>query len=417
MSGSNFTVNCPVCGAVNELRGKAMTLALTCQKCQNYFCTGNWNKATVEFAIEAPIALPIASRGRIDGYVYEVMGFTIKQENKYHYKWREYLLFNPFRGYAFLSEYDGHWTFVWPIEECPVVNKSDTDIRFEDDHYQLYQKYNARVVYAKGEFFFDVFALTSTATNLEYIAPPYLLALEKSDDSYLWCKGEYFTPAQVAEAFSIPRNKLPRTEGIGYTQPFHSPFSHSSLVAFTVLILLLTLGFHVFMNNTAENKAVFHAEYTQEELKDQKMIATSSFDLTDGTKNLVVYISAPVDNDWFFSEFTLVNERDGTEYNFAHEIEYYHGYEDGVSWTEGSRNGEAFLSQIPEGRYHFNIYPEFSFANHSFSVVVTRDVPMQVNLFIAAVALITYPLFFFLRNRHREKKRWSDSEYSPYDYE
>ncbi len=41
------------------------------------------------------------------------MGFVIKRDNAYNFQWREYLLFNPYKGYAFLSEYNGHWNFFY----------------------------------------------------------------------------------------------------------------------------------------------------------------------------------------------------------------------------------------------------------------------------------------------------------------
>ena len=28
------------------------------------------------------------------------------------YSWREYLLFNPYKGFRYLTEFDGHWNFV-----------------------------------------------------------------------------------------------------------------------------------------------------------------------------------------------------------------------------------------------------------------------------------------------------------------
>ncbi len=40
----------------------------------------------------------------------------------------------------------------------------------------------------QGEFFFDVVNLSDTTNNVEYIAPPYLLSVEKSGDSLLWCQ-------------------------------------------------------------------------------------------------------------------------------------------------------------------------------------------------------------------------------------
>src|SRR5882762_2097525 len=197
MSGSNYTLTCPKCQAVNAARGKAMTLAMTCSSCSAYFRVGNWDKNIMSFHSPYEPALPLGARGKIDGVVYEVMGFTVKKEQKYKYHWREYLLFNPFQGYAFLSEYDGHWNIIWPIEDEPTKGSTKSDFYEGGVFYRLFQKYEAKVVYARGEFFFDVVELTSSTLNREYIAPPFMYALEESDDSVLWCKGEHITREEV----------------------------------------------------------------------------------------------------------------------------------------------------------------------------------------------------------------------------
>ena len=98
MSGSNYPVSCPKCNAENNARGKAMTLAMTCKSCSTYFRIGNWNKDLTTFGGPVEPAIPIGSKGKIDGTLYEVLGFAVKKETKYHYSWREYFLFNPFMG-------------------------------------------------------------------------------------------------------------------------------------------------------------------------------------------------------------------------------------------------------------------------------------------------------------------------------
>jgi hypothetical protein len=382
-----------------------------------YFRVGSWDKSTVEFLHVEPQAIPLGSKGKIDNVVYEIMGFVVKQEAKYHYRWREYLLFNPYQGYAFLSEYNGHWNFVWPIEHNPESPGSKTDFNYNDSAFKLYQKYTAQVVYANGEFFFDVVDITASTVNHEYIAPPNLVAREQSEDSLLWCEGEYMSRKDIAGIFSIPKDKLPSATGIGYTQPFDTSFSDKALISLSIFMLLFVLLIQVLLNSSSDDRVVFQADYSQAALQDQKMFVTPPFDLNDGTRSLGVYVYAPLNNDWFFSEFSLINENTGTEYNFTKEVEYYSGYDDGTSWAEGSKSGEAFLSRIPPGKYHINIYPEFSGINNSFTITIKRDVPMSSNFYITCIALAIFPIFYFLRNRYREQKRWSDSDYSPYSTE
>jgi hypothetical protein len=417
MSGSNYTIACLNCGTVNTVRGKAMTLAMTCASCKYYLRLGKWNTDRSIFSFKAEPAIPLGKKGKFDGVVYEVMGFVVKQETKYHYKWREYLLFNPMQGYAFLAEYNGNWNFVWPVEHGPKEGTPEIDFYHEDNYYRLYQKYRAEVVYARGEFFFDVVDLGESTVNHEYIAPPYVYTLEKNQDSILWCKGEYCSPGEIAKAFGMSVKTLPAKEGRGYTQPVITGFRAGSLIIASLAILILMIALQFFFNGTAKEEVVFSGTFNRNELKDQKFFVSSSFDLKGGTKSVEVDVYAPLVNDWFYADFALINETTGMEYNFSKDIEFYSGYEGGESWSEGSTRGEAFISQIPEGRYHVNIYPEFGTSNESFSMRVTRDVSSLSNFFVTVLVLAIFPAVFFIHTHIVEAKRWEDSDYSPYTTE
>ncbi|MBL0742030.1 DUF4178 domain-containing protein [Chryseolinea lacunae] len=416
MSGSSYTIACPKCQTVNTVRGKAMTLALTCSSCKTYFGVGKWSKDLTTFGTSYEPVLPIGAKGKIDGKVYEVMGLVVKKEQKYKYDWREYIIFNPFEGYAFLSEYNGHWNMVWPVDDVPPLAMSASDFVDEGFHFRLFQKYKAKVIYAVGEFFFDVVHITETTFNREFIAPPLLFALEKSDDSVLWCKGEYMTPSEVASAFQIPVSKLPSKTGMGYTQPMMGKIKNGAVVSFSILVFIFLLIAQMFFSGSAEEKVVYQGNFFQADLKDQKFFKTSSFTLEGGSKSLEVVVVAPLLNDWFFAEFSLIDETTGTETIFTKDVEYYQGYEDGESWSEGSTKGEAFLSQIPAGKYHINIYPEFSTSSHEFSLTVKRDVAAWSNFWLTLLMLSVFPIGYFIRRNWMEKKRWSESDYSPYEY-
>lgn len=419
MSSNNaipvLSTTCPKCGQVNTPRGKSQTLAIVCAGCNTYFNVGKWNDEQVVFNEKHTAAIPVGSKGKIDGTVYEVMGFAVKCDKKYGYKWREYFLFNPYEGIAFLSEYDGHWTFIWPIEGNPKGKTTRRTFRFESREYQLFQKYRANVLFAQGEFFFDLFELADNTINEEYIAPPYLLSLELHENSMLWCKGEYIERSELVAAFKLNASKLPQKNGIGYTQPaVKAKFTDQALVSLCVIFALIIVGFQIFLSSISEEKTVFTQSYGRRpQSEPEKAIVTPSFDLAGSSKSLDITLQSPVDNQWFYADLTLVNETTGVEYNFSKEVAYYHGYEDGASWTEGSTIGEAFLSKIPGGRYHINIYPEFG-ASDSFTIWVVRDVTNLSNMFVALVGVLLLPVIYFVWKYNREKSRWSESDYSPY---
>jgi hypothetical protein len=421
MSGNSvikpFEVICPECGQVNIPRGKAMTLALTCSKCHVYFRRGTWSKEVTRFSDKGDPVIPIGTKGKIDGVLYEVLGFAIKKERKYKYKWREYMLFNPYAGYAFLSEYNGSWNFIWPIEVDPRAGLAIDTFSYKSRRFQLFQDYHANVVYAKGEFLFDVVDITDSTLTYEYIAPPFLVGYESSGDSLLWFEGEYITREELATAFKIPVEKFPKKDGLSYTEPVAGSFSQEGLILVSVILALIAFVIQLFIGAGADEKLVFNQTYVDADFKDQKMVSSASFQMEGSSKSVEINLRAPLNNDWLYADFALINEEDGSEYNFSKEIEYYSGYEDGYAWSEGSKHGTAYLSKIPGGRYHVNIYPEFSYNNKEISISIVRDVPEWTNFIVVILVLAIYPAYYFTRRYFLEIRRWSDSDYSPYDYD
>jgi hypothetical protein len=174
----------------------------------------------------------------------------------------------------------------------------------------------------------------------------------------------------------------------------------------------------LFLSSSSAEKNVFSQSFARRDLPEtgEKVFVTTPFVLEGGQQSLTVKVKAPVDNDWFYADLTLVNENTGLQYNFSKEVGYYHGYTDGESWHEGSLVGEAFLSQIPGGTYHLVIYPEFSVAD-TFDVTVIRDVSAPSNMFITILGLLIFPVAYFIYKHNRERSRWRESDYSPYESE
>jgi hypothetical protein len=408
-------LSCPKCNHTFLPKGKALTVALTCTKCGVYFCVHT--KANDQFLNKSAPYIPIGTRGIIHGTVYEVMGFVVKREQKYRYTWGEYFLFNPNVGIAFLSENDGNWNFLKPYSKHPLLVTHTTEPTIKEGKFRLYAKYKAEVLFASGEFFTDVIESTESSLHYEHINPPYVLTYEEGKSQLGGFLGQYISGKEVAAAFGINEKKMPPKNGMGYTEPHSFSIDESLLVSITILTVIAAFLLQLILNETSINKKVFQGSFNQSDLTEQKMFTTTSFDLPGSEKNVVVTVSAPISNDWFFAEYSLINEATDQEYIFTKEIEYYHGKEGGESWSEGSNKGEAFLSSIPGGKYHINIYPEFSLNNHKFDLSVVRDAPFYSNFGILFFLLCLFPACFYGYKYYKEVTRWKDSDYSPYDYE
>ncbi len=416
MSGNNsiVTVTCPACKAQATPRGRSLTRAMTCPKCHSYFRLFQHDSDKYsKFTETHKPTLPIGAKGKIEGITYEVMGFTVKRE-KYSYKWREYFLFNPFHGAVYLSEFDGHWNFLKQHLGNPTNGSRDFTFEYEGATFRLYQKYSPRVLHAEGEFFQDEVYVSEDSTVAEYIAPPYLFVSQFTDSRHEWLRGKYINSSEIEQGFKIAKEAMPVRTGMGYTEPTVRSFSETNFYKVILAAVLLLVTLQIFFQNQATPEKVFSKKYYKSDLTEQKMFSSESFSLEGGTKSLMIEIQAPISNDWFYADFSLIEEATGTEHAFSKEIEYYHGVESGDSWSEGSTRGEAFLSKIPEGRYHINIYPEFGFNSEYFDIDVYHNEPIYSNFFITLLILALYPIYYFTRKYYKEVKRWSDSDYSPY---
>ncbi|MEJ0032475.1 MAG: DUF4178 domain-containing protein [Bacteroidota bacterium] len=130
MSGLNDTISyeCPKCKTANVPKGKALTVRAHVSKLRNLFCPHS--SITDKFKEPKEPAIPIGSRGVIDGKTYEVLGYLLKKDKRYKYRWSEYFLFNPNHGIAFLSEYGGNWNFLTPYANHDwLLNRSSFRIQ------------------------------------------------------------------------------------------------------------------------------------------------------------------------------------------------------------------------------------------------------------------------------------------------
>src|SRR6186713_1702328 len=110
-------LNCPICGSAIELRAMGAAATVVCSYCSSTLDATNPQLVILQkwqSQITVQPIIPLGSRGSLFGAVWEVIGFQqrgIIVEGTDYY-WREYVLFNPYKGFRYLSEYENHWSFV-----------------------------------------------------------------------------------------------------------------------------------------------------------------------------------------------------------------------------------------------------------------------------------------------------------------
>src|SRR4051812_41311595 len=121
-------LNCEKCGTAIPILAQAQTRFVSCSKCGAYYeVSRSGNKLVKTFssahAGKSEPVWKLSTRITLRETKYAVVGFVVKKETTENIYWREYYLFNPIKGYAYLAEYDGHWMLLHLATEHPSIGK------------------------------------------------------------------------------------------------------------------------------------------------------------------------------------------------------------------------------------------------------------------------------------------------------
>jgi hypothetical protein len=364
--------------------------------------------------------IPLGTRGKMRGTDYEVIGFerrSIKVDGV-RYSWHEYILFNPYKGFRYLTEYDGHWNDLVVCKELPVVDPRLSialSANYLGEMYRHFQTADANTDFVLGEFPWQV-RVGEQARVTDYVHPPRVLSLEKSSGEVSWSIGEYIYGRDVWSAFRLPGSP-PEAVGVYENQP--SPFSAKisavwqAFALFAILLLVMMIGFDL----QAKKESVFQATYQLNpgEPTGEASFVTDTFDLAGNTSNVQVTTSAGVKDNWIYLNYALINQDTGQAWDFGREVSFYSGYDSDGYWSEGSRKDSVIVGSVPAGKYYLRIEPEVA-PRHpqiAYTVEVRRDVPVFGFYGWAFLALLLPAIVLTWRSLSFERSRWSESDHPP----
>ena len=241
-------LRCAQCGAPLEIKHDGI-LSVGCAQCGGVTDTETKMLiSAIEKSQKVVPRIPVGKKGKLFGVELEVIGFMQRYmtvDGK-RYSWGEYLLaYIGKPGYCWLTEYNDHWNAVEVLEEMPGRH-GDHVIAYRGRHFEHFQEYRATVAYVTGEFTWRV-KIGETAWLADYVAPPMLLSLERTDREISWSLGAYVSPEDMAAGFGC---RMPRPIGVYANQP--SPYEESYRLSwrwfgiFSMLAFLLQLIFTAF---------------------------------------------------------------------------------------------------------------------------------------------------------------------------
>jgi hypothetical protein len=415
-------LNCPGCGATLTIRSFGNAVTIVCESCHSILDAKDPNLQILQrFKVatgEYRPLIPLGTRGKIRGADYEVTGFerrTILVDG-IPYSWHEYVLFNPYKGFRYLTEYSGHWNDVSILKALPDVQTyaSPPTVKYLGETYKHFQTAKAETSFVLGEFPWQVRVGESVEVT-DYVSPPRVLSSEATGNEVTWSMGEYMSGKDIWAAFRLS-GSAPETVGVYENQP--SPMSADTrniwvaFAAFLLLLVVLMIGFDMM----ARNEQVLSGSYKfdSREHADASFV-TDDFELKGHTSNVEVDTSTDLNNRWIYLNYALINEETGQAFDFGREVSYYHGYDSDGSWSEGGQNDSVAVPSVPPGRYYLRVEPEGdpSYGVTYYSVTIKRDVPQYSFYGLALLALLAPAILLTWRTLSFEHLRWAESDHPP----
>jgi hypothetical protein len=406
---------CPRCGGPLEVRAPDQTRRVACPYCGSLL-DATRDLAVLEALDRVPVKplLPLGSTGRLAGGEWTVIGFMQRsvEVEGIRYPWREYLLYEPRKGFRWLVESSGHWSFVEPVHAGDVEERGG-GVRYRGALFRHFQSAQARVDHVVGEFYWAVARGDKVQTH-DYVAPPLSLSNEATPEESLWSLGRYQEPEELWSAFRAPGSP-PERQGVAPGQPWpHARDARS--INRSALLFLALLGL-LFAGLVAAGGERIHAQSLslppQAAPGAPEAVAFSERFFVQRHGNLEVRARAPVDNSWLYLDGALINEETGAVDEFDLEVSYYHGTDGDGAWSEGGSEARAYLASVPPGRYVLRLAPSWQpgQAPSGYDVTVRSRVPRLYQLLLAALAVAAWPIALAWKRFRFEMQRWSESDH------
>ena len=362
-------------------------------------------------------SIPLGAEGTWNTIKYEVVGLMRRQitVDGQKYAWTEYLLHNTERGYAWVSEYNGHFSIIHNAAEVPKAATSlgKPRMKYLGHTFEHFQKSEPRVVYLAGEFYWQV-RLGDKALCNDYVCPPMILSSEATGNELTWSFGEYAEGPALWKAFGL-KDKPPRPIGVAPNQP--SP--HRGKVAFLwkAFLAFAVIGL-VYQAATATVSSVGTSNETRFTVTagDRGQVTSEPFRIGGWIASPVTLnTTTNVSDTWLNLDMQLTNVDSGRAYGVKRAL----GFNKVGGLVDGSSVDVAEIDAVPPGRYTLAVnaaagasataYPPPTFSG---TVRTYRASPGWSNFWIFLVAIGLWPFIAWRQARGFESHRWSESDYA-----
>jgi Zn-finger nucleic acid-binding protein len=245
----------------------------------------------------------------------------------------------------------------------------------------------------------------------DFVAPPYMLSNEVGENESVWSRGEYVSPEEVWAAFGKPGTQPPAPRGVAPAQPNpwgeKLPSVRADFLAAAFAVAAVAVGIGLM----SDGRQVFAQGFEFTNTDPDKSRVTDVFELGGRTSNVQITLDSNVNNSWAYSNMALIEADTDVAYDFGLEVSYYHGVDDGESWSEGRPYNSVVVPSVPPGRYYLRVETEAYSLPLSLRVTIRRDV-MLWRIPLLGLLLLLPPLAWcWLRRETFENERWAESDH------
>jgi hypothetical protein len=387
-------LNCPNCGAAIELRSFSNATSVVCQNCLSVLDARDPNlKVLQEAASRQRIVpeIPLGSRGAFPSGTFEAIGFqerTVYEEGV-AYSWNEYLLFNPYKGFRYLTVYRGHWNFVRTLNTLPQA--AGKNVKVGDVTFRIFSNSLAQTTFVLGEFPWMV-RVGEQVQVTDYVSPPNVLSAETTPEEIVWSMGDYIPGADIWKAFKLT-TPVPQVYGVFENQP--APLQdHVGSIWKTALILAAAAVLVAFLlYSTGSRKVVYHQSFTVGNP------GTASFDVPGHQSNLELKTLNRTGQP-IYVQYSLVRQGATRPVTFGRQV------------RSDATGDVAYIPSIESGRYIMSADAEgpSGLTTGQYEVQLRRDVPSLSWVVGALAFLLIPPIIQSLRASSFERSRWAGSD-------
>lgn len=420
-AGKAKTFKCPNCGGSITVKALGHSISAVCAYCSSVIDVANENFRILSTANERtrPTLLTIGSKGRLAGILWEIIGYMEKTDGASIYLWDEYLLYNPYQGFRFLAQANGHWSLFKVLKKSVSTSDYPSEIKFEGRSYLRFQNGLTKVSYVKGEFYWRV-RKDEESYVTDYVAPPYILSVAKNDEEINVALGEYIDPKTIENAFVLA-SVMPERIGVGPHQAgrYTAESIAKAWYVFAVAFALAT-AIQILSAFTAHSTVLLENSFEIESANKNQTVSTEQFNMPKQA-NLEISSYASLDNDWLELDLELVNGKDDTVKQTKQALEFYSGFDYDGYWKEGDLDRDSVFSAVPAGDYRLLIDVDWG-ANYitkpmTFYIKVKRDVSNWSNYGFTLLLMLIFPAFMTVRYYQVESARWSESDFSKFTWQ